>query len=113
MIDRLFSCISKEERFESIIHDLEVFNVEKEKEQAAASSSLPKRRLGRPRKEEHIHLLKRKVEKVMKGRKTRGTYTNWFCPSLWHPIQICYEKISQLPWSCALFMIRLQTIRGE
>jgi hypothetical protein len=70
MIDRLFSCISKEERFETIIHDLEVFNAEKEKEQAAASSSVPKRHVGRPRKEAHIHLLKPKVEKVLKGRKT-------------------------------------------
>jgi hypothetical protein len=33
-----------------------------------------------------MYLLKSKVEKVMKKGKGRGTYTNWFCPSLWCPI---------------------------
>jgi hypothetical protein len=86
MIDHLFSCISKEERFMTIIHDLEVLNAEKEKEQATPSSLLPKRCIGRPREEVHMYLLKSKVEKVMKKGKGRGTYTNWFCPSLWCPI---------------------------
>jgi hypothetical protein len=89
IIDHMFRCISKEERFDTIIHDLEVLNSEKEKEQTIG---VPKRSVGRPRKEVKMHLLKPKVEKSMKKKKARGTYTNWFCPSLWRPIQYAMKR---------------------
>jgi hypothetical protein len=50
MIDYMFNCVSKEERFETIIHDLEVLNIEK-KEHATPSSLVPKRNVGCPRKD--------------------------------------------------------------
>jgi hypothetical protein len=62
----MFSCVSKEERFFTIIHNLEVLNAEKKKEQATALSSMSKRRVGHSRKEIKLHLFKPKVEKSMK-----------------------------------------------
>jgi hypothetical protein len=64
MIDHIFSCVSKDERFVSISHDLEVFNAEHEKEQATPKPSVLKKNVRRHRKEVKLNLLKPKLEKT-------------------------------------------------
>ena len=93
MINHMFSSINKDERFLSIFQDVEALNADLEKEKALAKPTIPKRSVGRPTKEVKLHLLKSKLEKPMKKVKVRGTYTNLFCPSLWHPIHVAMKKI--------------------
>jgi hypothetical protein len=92
MISSLFSTISKDERFQSIFHDLEMFKAAVDKEQALPKASASKRSVGRPKKEVHSQLLKPKLEQPLKKTKVRGSYTNWFCPSLWHPIHAAMRR---------------------
>jgi hypothetical protein len=54
MINNLFSTISKNERFYSIFHDLEMFKAAVDKEQALQKASASKKKVGHPKKEVHL-----------------------------------------------------------
>ena len=69
-----------------------VLNNKLEKERSMAKHALPKRPVGRSRKDGTAPFLKPKVERMKPlVSKSRGNYKNWFTPSLWPPIFIVMQ----------------------
>ena len=82
-----FAPISKEEMERRSELEFAVLNDKLEKEQFMIKHALPKRPVGRPKKDGTAPFLKPKVERMKPlVSKPRGNYKNWFTPSLWPPI---------------------------
>ena len=81
-----FAPISKEEMKRRSELEFAVLNNKLEKERSMTKHPLPKRPVGRPRKDGTTSFLKPKVERMKPLiSKPRGNYKNWFTPSLWPP----------------------------
>ena len=82
-----FTPISKKEMERRSELEFAVLNNKLEKEQSMTKHALPKRPVGRPRKDGTALFLKPKVEQMKPlVSKSRGNYKNWFTLSLWPPI---------------------------
>ena len=82
-----FAPISKEERERRLELEFAVLNNKLEEERSMTKHALPKRPVGRPMKDKTTSFLKPKVERMKPlVSKPKGSYKNWFTPSLWPPI---------------------------
>ena len=63
-----------------------------DKKQALQKASTSKKKVGLPKKEVHLQLLKPKLEQPLKKTKVRGSYNNLFCPFLWRPIHATMKR---------------------
>jgi hypothetical protein len=93
-VDFAFIHITKEEREMDIEREFAALN-ERLEEQLRPKNETFKWPVGRPRLERQTVLLKPKVEKMkpnIKPTRVRGSYTNWFTPTLWPPI---YKDVKQ------------------
>ena len=94
-VDFAFNSISKEEREMDIEREFAALSERLHEEQSRPKNETFKRPKGRPRKEGQTMLLKPKVERmkpIIKPKKVKGSYTDWFTLSLWPPI---YNDIKQ------------------
>jgi hypothetical protein len=88
-LQSMFTLIDKGELEEHMERDFAILskNLELEK---AMEEEVVKRPVRRPKKQLeavfHAPMVARSEEPIRK-KKVRGTYTNWFLPSLWGPIQ--------------------------
>jgi hypothetical protein len=87
-VDFAFIHITKEEREMDIEREFAALNERLEEEQLRPKNETFKRPVGRPRLERQIVSLKPN----MKPTRVRGSYTNWFTPTLWPPI---YKNVKQ------------------
>jgi hypothetical protein len=79
--------ISKEEMKRRLELEFAVLNIKLEEERSMTKQTLPKRPVGRLRKDGPASFLKPKVERMKPLiSKPIGSYKNWFTPSLWPPI---------------------------
>ena len=88
-VDFSLSPTSKEEREMDIERAFATLNERLQEEQSRPKKETFKRLVGRPWKERQVMLLKPKVERmkpIIKPKKVRDSYTNWFTPTLWPPI---------------------------
>ena len=86
-----FTLITKEEREKDAEMEFACLNKRLDKERATANEkAVPKRLVGRPKKEKVVELLRPTAMSMKpsskKTKKIRGHYYNWFTPTLWPPI---------------------------
>jgi hypothetical protein len=86
-----FTPITKEEREKDAKMEFACLNKRLDKERATANEkAVPKRHVGRPKKEKVVELLRPTAMPMKplskKTKKVRGHYHNWFTPTLWPPI---------------------------
>jgi hypothetical protein len=82
-----FAPISKEEMERRLELEFAVLNNKLKEEQSMTKHALPKRPVEKPKKDGPTLFLKPKVERMKPlVSKPRGSYKNWFTPSLWPPI---------------------------
>ena len=88
-LNNMFTSINKEEMQLLVEHDFDALSMKLEVEKAMKSEAV-KRSVGRPKKDVEALLLTPKEEDITKAvlnkGKVRGSYTNWFLPSLWELI---------------------------
>ena len=116
LLNSLFTTLSKEEMEVNVESEFAALNSKLELEKAMKKPEAEKRPVERPKKEMDVILLSTKLETPVKSSSkpsmSRGTYTNWFVPSLWDPIFETVSKHRNLP--SALRYLQLKYIRpGE
>jgi hypothetical protein len=93
-LNSIFLPINKEERETCVELEFATLNSKLELE-CAKDKEVEKRAVGRPRKELvavlHTQELKEEEPRSKKA-KVRGSYTNWFVPSLWEPISAVVKQ---------------------
>jgi hypothetical protein len=93
-LNSIFLPINKEERETCVELEFATLNSKLELERAT-NKEVEKRVVGRPRKELvailHTQELKEEEPRSKKA-KVRGSYTNWFVPSLWEPISAVVKQ---------------------
>lgn len=91
----MFTSIDKEEMHLLVERDFEALSTKLEVEKAMKSEAV-KRSVGRPKKGVEAVLLAPKEEDIAKAvpnkGKVRGSYTNWFLPSLWELIHAAMKQ---------------------
>ena len=92
-LQSMFTPIDKEELEEHVEHDFAILskNLELEK---AMEEDVVKRPVERPKKqlEAVFHVLMGEKSEEPIRKKVRGTYTNWFLPSLWGSIHATMKQ---------------------
>ena len=92
-----FCHICKEEIERGSELEIAILNDMLEKERSMTKHALPKRPVGRPRKDGTTPFLKQKVEQMKPlVSKPMGNYKNWFTPSFWPLISKQCNKLGIL-----------------